>query len=112
MASFEHTLTGDADQFIAYLDQAILTGSVTANVEGSSDLRIGQARMLVRVYERFGALGGNRVSLSVSVLSVGDQLSVAAVASGGSTAMFWKVNTVGEHAFLQKAMDAVSDFVR
>jgi len=72
MASFEHTLTGDADQFIAYLDQAILTGSVTANVEGSSDLRIGQARMLVRVYERFGALGGNRVSLSVSVLSVGD----------------------------------------
>ena len=112
MAGFEHSLTGDADRFITYLDQAILSGSVTAQVEGQTDVRIGDARMLVRVYERFGALGGNRVSLNVSVLAVGEQLSVSAIASGGSTAMFWKVNTVSEESFLQKAINAINDFDR
>jgi hypothetical protein len=112
MARFEHRLTGNVDLFIAHLDRAILIGSVTANIESGADLRLGDARMVVRVYERFGALGGNRVSLSVSVLSVGAELMVSAITSGGSTAMFWKVNTVGERTFLQKAVDAVASFGR
>ena len=110
MAHYEQTLTGDVDPFIAHLDDVILGGSVTANQEDGADHRIGGARMVVRVYERYSAMGGNRVSLSVAVLSVGAEMSVSAITSGGSQAMFFKINTMGEEAFLQKAVEAIQGY--
>ena len=107
MAAYECALIGDVDGFIQHLDGTITTGSVTANLEGSADQRLGDARMVMRVYERYSAFGGNRVSLSVCVLAVGQELAVTAITSGGSTAMFWKVNTWGEESFLRKAVDAM-----
>lgn len=110
MALAEYELTGDVDAFVAHLDQAIVGGSVTAQLETHSDRRIGDARMVVQVYERYSAAGGNRLTLTVAVLAVGERMEVAAMTSGGSQAMFWKVNTFGEEAFLRKADDAVRDF--
>jgi hypothetical protein len=107
MAHYEQELTGDVDALIAHLDRAIPEGSITAKFEDGGDHRIGDARMVVRVYERYSALGGNRVSLCISVLAVGDQLALTATSSGGSQAMFLKVNTFGEEAFLQKAVAAI-----
>jgi len=83
---------------------------VPAKLEGGAGSRIGDARMVVRVYERYSAVGGNRVSLSISILAVGGQMKVSAITSGGSTGVFWKVNTLGEGAFLQKAVDAIRSY--
>jgi hypothetical protein len=102
MAHYEQELTGDVDAFVAHLDREIQAGSITAKFEDGGDHRIGDARMVVRVYERYSALGGNRVSLCVSVLSVGEQLALTATTSGGSQAMFFKLNTFGEEAFLDR----------
>jgi hypothetical protein len=110
MAHYEHELTGDVDAFIAHLDRAIPEGSITAKFEDGGDLRIGDARMVVRVYERYSALGGNRVSLCVSVLAVGERLALTATTSGGSQAMFFKLNTFGEEAFLEKGVAAIRAF--
>jgi hypothetical protein len=107
MAHYEQTLDGDVDALMAHLDRAIPAGSVTAKLEDQGDHRIGDARMVVRVYERYSALGGNRVSLCVSVLAVGTQMSVTAITAGGSQAVFWKINTFGESAFLQRAVEAL-----
>lgn len=110
MAHYEQVLDGDVDALFAYLDQKIPAGSVTAKLEDRGDYRLGDARMVVRVYERYSALGGNRVSLCISVLAVGTQLSLCAVSSGGSQAMFWKLNTFGESAFLDRAVDAIRGY--
>jgi hypothetical protein len=110
MAHYEQVLDGDVDAFTAYLDRAIPAGSVTAKLEDSGDFRLGDARMVVRVYERYSALGGNRVALCISVLAVGGQMSISAVSSGGSQAMFWKLNTFGESAFLDRAVQAIRSF--
>lgn len=83
---------------------------MTAKLEDRGDYRLGDARMVVRVYERYSAMGGNRVSLCISVLAVGTQMSLSAVSSGGSQAMFWKVNTFGESAFLDRAIDAIRGY--
>jgi hypothetical protein len=107
MAHYEQELTGDVDAFVAHLDRAIPEGSITAKIEDGADHRIGDARMVVRVYERYSAFGGNRVSLSVSVLAVGDQLAISAITSGGSRAVFFKLDTVGEESFLGRAEDAI-----
>ena len=83
---------------------------MTAKLEGRADRRIGDARMVARVFERYSAIGGNRLSLSISVLSVDERMEVSVITSGGSTGMFWKVNTFGEEAFLQKAVDAIGSY--
>jgi len=47
-------------------------------------------------------MGGNRVSLNVTLFGSGNSLKLSAITSGGSQAMFFKVNTIGEEAFLDK----------
>jgi hypothetical protein len=66
--------------------------------------------LVVRTYERFSALGGNRVSLCISILSVGERIALSAVSSGGSRAVFFKMNTFGEQAFLSRAVDAIEAY--
>jgi len=110
MAHYEQQLAGDVDAFIAHLDQQIAAGSISAKFEDTADLRLGTARTMVRVYERYSVMGGNRVSLNVSVLAVDGTLAVSAITSGGSQAVFWKLNTFGEEAFLKKAVQAIESF--
>jgi Family of unknown function (DUF6054) len=110
VAHYQDVLPGDVDALIAHLDREIPGGSVSAKREDGSDQRIGDARMVVRVYERYSAMGGNRVSLTVSVLAVGRQLAVTMISSGGSRAVFFKVNTLGESAFLDKGLDALQSY--
>ena len=110
VAQYEQELAGDVDGLVAHLDQQILRGSVSAKVEDSSDHTIGDARMVVRVYERYSAFGGNRVSLNISILAVGGRLAVSAITAGGSQAVFFKINTVGEENFLNKAVDALRSY--
>jgi hypothetical protein len=45
-------------------------------------------------------MGKNRVSLNVTLVGNGDNLHISAVTSGGSQAVFFKINTFGEEAFL------------
>ena len=110
VSNYECDLTGNVEALLDHLDAAIVAGSVSANIENGADRVLGDARMVVRVYERYSMMGGNRVSLSVAVLAVGDQLAVTAITSGGSQAVFWKVNTFGEEAFMTKAVDALNSF--
>ena len=112
MAHYETELSGTVDDLVAHLDRAIASGSITASNEAGSDHRIGDARMVVQVYERYSAMGGNRVSLSISILNVGDRMALSAVTSGGSKATFFKVNTLGGESFLHKAIEAIESFPR
>ncbi|PKQ26397.1 MAG: hypothetical protein CVT64_04755 [Actinobacteria bacterium HGW-Actinobacteria-4] len=106
------SLTGSADAFTAHLDQSITGGSVSASIEHRDELVIGDARMILRTFERYSLTGGNRLTLSVSTLAVGDRLEVALTTSGGSQAVFFKVNVFGEQAFMARAIEAVESFGR
>jgi hypothetical protein len=103
MAKFETTVRGDFSQVLHKITDGIMNGSLTASLEDSSDFRSGDARCSVRVFERYSYMGSNRVSLSVTVFQNGtDPIKISAITSGGSQAMFFKVNTLGEEAFLDK----------
>ncbi len=100
MAKLERTLTGDFDDILWRLDQAVLNGSMSASLEDSSDFTVGPVRVAVRMYERYSALGGNRVAMCLTLAGKGDRLRLTAITAGGSQAMFFKMNTFGEEAFL------------
>ena len=82
---------------------------MSASYEDGSDYTIGSVRCAVRVYERYSYLGGNRVSLNLTLIGEGENLFLSAITSGGSQAMFFKLNTLGEGAFLDKLRDVVDD---
>lgn len=103
MAKLERTLNGDFNAILGKIVNGIISGSVSASLEDSSDFRCGDARCSVRVFERYSYAGGNRVSLSVTLFQNGDDaVHLSAITAGGSQAMFFKVNTWGEEAFLDK----------
>ena len=100
MAKLERTLTGDFDDILWRLDQAVLNGSMSATLEDRSDFSIGPVQVSVRMYERYSALGGNRVAMCLTLAGEGNRLHLTAITAGGSQAMFFKMNTFGEEAFL------------
>lgn len=102
MAKLETTITGDFNDVLYRIESGIKKGSVSASLEDASDFYIGDIRCSVRVFERYSYMGGNRVSLSVTLFGKGDTVHLSAITSGGSQALFFKINTFGEEAFLDK----------
>ena len=105
MAKYEKVLTGNFDAILNHIVSGILNGSSSASLEGSSDFNSDTARCSVRVFERYSSAGNNRVSLSVTLFQNGDEIHLSAITSGGSQAMFFKINTFGEKAFLDKLIE-------
>ena len=108
MAKYERTFSGDFDQVLDRLERAVVDGSLSASYEDGSDYTAGDFRCAVRVYERYSWSGGNRVSMSMTLVGHERELFLSAITSGGSQAMFFKINTWGEDAFLD-TLRAVAD---
>ena len=103
MAKLEKTLTGNFNQILKNIEEGILSGSTSATLEESSNFISGDARCSVRVFERYSYTGSNRVSLNITLFQNGDEpVRLSAITSGGSQAAFFKINTFGEKAFLDK----------
>lgn len=108
MAQIERSLSGNFDEVLNALENKIMDGSISASFEAGSDYQLGEVRCAVRVYERYSMIGGSRVSLSLTLIGVGNDLFLTAISSGGSQAVFFKINTFGEDAFLSSIMDIVN----
>ena len=102
MAKLEKTITGNFNEILHRIEDGIINGSISASLEERSDFRVGDTRCSVRVFERYSFMGKNRVSLNVTLFGNGDTIQLSAITSGGSQAMFFKINTFGEEAFLDK----------
>ena len=103
MAKLETISTRNFDSLLADIENGILHGSLSATLEDSSDYYTMDARCSVRVFERYSYLGENRVSLSVTLFQSKEKpIQISAITSGGSQALFFKINRFGEEAFLNK----------
>ena len=109
MAKLERTLQGDFEEIVDRIENGIMKGSLSASLEDASDFTSGRSRCAIRVFERYSWLGGNRVSMSVTLFEGEDGLiRLSAITSGGSQAMFFKINTFGEDA-ITETTEALSD---
>ena len=103
MARLEQIVHEDFDGLLARIEEGIEQGSISASLEEATNFREGDSRCSVRIFERYSYTGGNRVSLSVTLYQHGNgPVHLFAATSGGSQAMFFKINTFGEQAFLDK----------
>ena len=107
MAKYERSFSGDFESVLNEVHDGILSGSISATFEDGSDYCAGDVRCAVRVYERFSYMGGNRVSMNLTLLGEGRNLYLSIITSGGSQGVFLKINTWGEEAFLDSIRDLV-----
>ena len=74
--------------------------------------KIADARCSVRVFERYSMMGGNRLSLTLTLFQNGDSpIRLSAITAGGSQAVFFKVNTLGEESFLDDVKDLLEEIL-
>lgn len=102
MAKLERSLQGSFDEILNKIETGILNGSLSATLEEASDFKTNDLRCSVRAFERYSYTGKNRVSLTVTLFGCDDNIKLSAIATGGSQAVFFKINTWDEDAFLEK----------
>lgn len=111
MAKYEKRLKGNFDEFLRWVNNDIMNTSASISYEDGSDVNMGKARVAVRVYERYSMVGGNRVSMNITLIGVEDNLFVSVITSGGSQAVFFKFNTIGEDSFLDTCIESIEDYI-
>lgn len=103
MAKLVRTLNTDFSELLSRLESGILSSSLSASLEERCDWIGDHARCSVRVFERYSAFGGNRLSLTLTLFQeTGGPVSLCAIAAGGSQAVFFKINTISEQSFLSE----------
>ena len=110
MAKYERRLNGNFDEISMKIENEILAASSSATLEDETWFHSSDSRCAVKVFERYSAFGGNRVSLSVTLFESEGEIRVSGITSGGSQAVFMKLNTLGEETFLEtfkKTVDSV-----
>jgi hypothetical protein len=111
MAKYEKWIKGNFEELLDWIHNDITNGSVSVSYENGSDVTLEQMKLAVRVYERYSMAGGNRVSLNITVAGNGQDLFVSAITSGGSQAVFFKINTWGEETFLELCSKSVDNYI-
>ena len=111
MAIFEKTIRNkNFDKLLRKLENEIPDSSWSADLEAGSDFKEGDARCSVRVFERYSMMGGNRLSLTLTLF--GDSpIRLSAITAGGSQAVFFKVNTLGEESFLNDVKNLLEEIL-
>ena len=112
VAKYEKHLTGNFDELLELVTDGVLNGSMSASYEDGSDWTNDTVRCAVRVFERYSYMGGNRVSMNVTLVGNDRDLFFSAITSGGSSAVFFKLNTLGEESFLEKLVPIVENYAR
>ena len=112
VAKYEKHLTGNFDELLELVTDGVLNGSMSASYEDGSDWTNGMVHCAVRVFERYSYMGGNRVSMNVTLVGNDRDLFLSAITSGGSQAVFFKLNTLGEESFLEKLVPIVENYAR
>ena len=107
MAKFECTLRGDYDQALNYFHNGILKGSMSASYEEESYFQTLGVRVTVRVYERYSMTGGNRLSMTLTLVGDENNIYLSGITAGGSQGVLFKFNTFGEEAFLDTLRELV-----
>lgn len=109
MAKYEKRLRGSFRDVLEAIHNGVMGGSASASYEDGSDYIGNGVQCAVRVYERYSMAGSSRVSLNVTLMGNGEELFLSAITSGGSQAVFWKVNTWGEETFLETLIQVVEN---
>lgn len=112
MAKLIREFKGDFNEVVQYSKDIILENSRTATLEDEVYHNINGIKIAFLVFERYSLVGGNRLSLSLSIIGEGDEIKLTAITTGGSQAILYKINTVGEEEFLLQYRRDIDELIK
>lgn len=110
MAKYETIIATTLQEVLPFITQKMKGSSLTLSIVDESLLEYSSCKVLVRVYERYSMSGSNRLTMTLTLLEVENQVHCSVITGGGSQGMFFKVNTLGEHSFLSKMKEIIEEF--
>ena len=110
MATTTRTVVGQLSEVVPFLEAGILSRSRSASAEAAVDLKTSAGGIAVRGYERFSMMGKSRVGMSVTAIQDGPYVRIIGITMGGSQAVFFKLNTIGEEEFLATLDSTISQW--
>lgn len=111
MAKIERTFKGKYESVLEFIDKT-LKDQLSCQFEAETDFVVGDVKSAIRVYERYSLSGSNRLSISITLLSHGEDIYLSAITSGGSQAIFFKMNRIGEDRLLNQFDALIFDYIR
>lgn len=99
MSKYVYKTNGNFNQFVDTVQR------IAENISSSTTFEDGHHfgnHTVALVYERYSAAGSNRVSLNITITQTSEGIELVAITSGGSQALFFKINTWGEETFLNE----------
>ena len=112
MAKLEQTFKGKYEDVVAFIEETLTSEKLSCELESGSDYKTGEVEVTVRVYERYSFSGGNRLSISITIVSNGEDIYLSAITSGGSQAVFFKMNRIGENRLLNQFESLLIEYIR
>lgn len=112
MAKFSIEGKGNFNLVINELHKQIMATSMSVHLEDKESVRFNNFKTELRVYERYSFLGKNRVSLTLMLVEYENNLKLTLISSGGSQAIFFKINRFGESAFINKVIPLAKKLIK
>lgn len=99
MSKYVYSTTGRFDEFVTAVKETAENISSSTTFE---DEHWFSNNTVMLSFERYSMVGSSRVSLSITITETDEGIELAAIPSGGSQAVLFKINTIGEGAFLDE----------
>lgn len=112
MAKYKYQMQGDFNYVRNFIKNEILNTSSSASLEDEDYICINNCHISIMVFERYSYSGGNRLSLNVTIIESNQDIQIIGISSGGSNGVFFKFNTLGEEAFLDKLKETIQKLKR
>ncbi|MDO4860049.1 MAG: DUF6054 family protein [Bacillota bacterium] len=110
MAKYETEVTGTINDISEYISRYESELGLSAEVVDAATGSIGDVTYMTATYERYAYLGGNRSSLSITMLQHGNKVRIIAISAAGSTGVIIKINHWSEDAFLQAFVELIERY--
>lgn len=98
MEELEIKLKTNYDELITYI-KTFEGVTMTTQLVAFNQYEYDCVRISILTFERYSALGGNRMGLSVVVMGSGEDITICLQASGASSGLFFRVNTISTSEF-------------
>ena len=110
MATLRKEFKGNFEETIEVIKDAIHKSN-TASTESEIFEEVNGVRIWLGVFERYSLIGGNRLSMSVNIIEIENDIILNVVTSGGSQGAFYKINTWGEESFLETIIEPLRLYI-
>ncbi len=102
--------TGDIDQVFASLDRAVVSHATTCQAVGTHGCMLGDARLILRVYEKYYMRNSSRASLTVLLTAQNGAIDAKLVSAGGGGSPLMRFSWGAEEEFAGVAVKALQQF--